>query len=205
MGGLLVLLLVGVYVWLASKLLLRARGVLLRVAIGIAALLIPTADAVYGRIQLQEFCDARGGVRIFRTVEDVDGLFSNLLDESLIRRFGYTYVETPDRRVGTYVRYVRQMSGQIEKEKALDLRSKYELRFASGNPQDNYMIDAITVVSRDTNEVLGEVLLYNYSGGWVERLVANVFAGRATAGTCDLNDSIVAAETLVSATLKPRK
>jgi hypothetical protein len=205
MGGLLIILSVGGYVWITSKLLLRARGVLLRATIVIAALLIPTTDAVYGRIKLQELCDSSGGVRAIRTAEDVEGLFSNLLGESLIRRIGYTYVETPDLKAGAYIRYVRQATGQIEKEKALDLRSKYELRFTPGNPKDNYMIDTLRVVSRDTDEVLGAALLYSYSGGWVERLIASVFASRATAGTCDLNDPILTAEFLVSATLKPRK
>lgn len=73
MGGLLVLVLIGLYVWGAYKIVRRTPPIWAKALVVIAAVLIPTADAVYGRYKLKQICAAEGGLRIYRVVEGVAG------------------------------------------------------------------------------------------------------------------------------------
>lgn len=165
--------------------------------------MIPTVDAVYGRAKLRQMCKEEGGLKVYRVVQDVEGFFSDSLNESLLKKYDFSFIESPGLTSGLFIRYIKLPSGQIVKERTGDIKSKYEARFFPGNPRDVYMKDAFRVTVRDTNEILGVVINFNYAGGWVERFAASTISARASAGTCELTDSIQIIEQLVAETLKP--
>ena len=71
MGGLLFFFLIGLYIWVASKFVRRARPWWGKVVLVLVFILIPTADAFYGRIRLKQMCEAEGGLKINRVVKGV--------------------------------------------------------------------------------------------------------------------------------------
>lgn len=93
MGGLAVLVIVGLYVFIAYKVMkVVERKWLKAVVIGVA-LLIPTADAIYGRIKLKRMCEAEAGLKVFRVVEHVEGFMASTADESWIKQYGFLFSE----------------------------------------------------------------------------------------------------------------
>jgi len=62
MGGLAVLLLLGFYLWGAYKIVRLAKPRWAKALVILVVILIPTADAVYGRIKLRQMCEAEGGL-----------------------------------------------------------------------------------------------------------------------------------------------
>jgi hypothetical protein len=56
MGGLLVLVLVGLYLWIAYVAVRKVPKVWGKALALVVVVLIPTADAVYGRIKLKHLC-----------------------------------------------------------------------------------------------------------------------------------------------------
>ena len=73
MGGLLGLLLIGLYIGGAYKIVQWIKPIWGKTLAVVVVVLIPTADAVYGRIKLKQMCEADGGLKIYRTVEGVEG------------------------------------------------------------------------------------------------------------------------------------
>src|SRR5690349_7846883 len=117
MGGLAVLLLLALYVWIAMKVVRRLKpgwGKALAVA---AFVLIPTADAVYGRVRLKQMCAAEGGLKIYKTAKNVEGLYVERLGATpeWITKDGFKYVE--GEHAGTIVRLSKGSNGQIVEEK----------------------------------------------------------------------------------------
>ena len=208
MGALLALVLSVAYLWLAYWLFRRATRPWIKLVVVCVAVLLPTADAVYGRLKLREMCAEEGGLNILKQVRNVDGflMMASSADEQLLRRSGYKFVET-ERKVGGR-RVVDRLSlrpdGAILAEKDVFRQSQYLLRFLPGNPADNYMRSEYLVESIDGTETLGRIRNFSYSGGWVERTIAALYGGRSSAGTCGLNRDTYASQfELLKATLTP--
>jgi hypothetical protein len=209
MGGLFVLFLLGLYIWGAYKIVRWIKPVWGKALVVVAVLLIPTADAVYGRIKLKQMCETDGGLKIYKTVEGVEGFYepSTLLDETWIRKYKFAFVEGQNWSNGKLVidRLVLLPDGGTRLEKNVNQRSKYRFRVGRGNLSDLYLRTDFVVETIDGNELLGRITNFNYAGGWAERLVVGISdAGRGSAGTCDLNPYIRGLhQDLVMATLKP--
>lgn len=208
MGGLLVLFLLGVYVWIAYKAVRWTRPRWGKVLLVLAFVLVPTADAVHGRIRLKQLCEAEGGLRIYRTVEGVEGFYeASKPDETWIRKYSFVFVEGEGTLNGKSVidRLVLQADGNIRLEKNVEQRSKYRLRFGRGNVSDSYLRTDVVVETTNSKELLGRITDFNYAGGWVERLLAVISdAGRGSAGTCGLKPYVRGLhEELIAATLRP--
>ena len=207
MGGLLVLFLFGLYLWVAYKLVRKSRPVWLKVIVVLVFVLIPTADAVYGRVKLREMCKSEGSLKIYKTVEGVDGFYEpRTPDEAWILKHKFTFAEGRGMSNGkdTIDRLILTRDGSTRLEKDVTPRSKYRFRFVPGNRADIYLQDDFYVETFDSGEVLGRMRNYNYAGGWIERFIATIYAQRGSAGTCELNPNVRELQReLILATLRP--
>jgi hypothetical protein len=203
MGGLLVLFLIGLYIWIAFKIVRHTRPLWGKGLIIVAAILIPTADAVYGRYKLKEMCAAEGGLRIYRVVEGVAG-FDNPRSEPIeqwLRREGYKFIEGEELS-GKRSRLSLRPDGTVFREVGVTPISEYVYGDTLGKSDDVFLRIEKSIRVRSTGEVLSRAVNISYAGGWFERFVAGIYAARGTAGICGPDIYITE---LVTKTLKSTK
>lgn len=201
MGGLLVLALIGGYIWGATKLFKHAGTLWAKALIVVVAILIPTADAVYGRIRLKQMCEAEGGLHIYRVVEGVAGFDAPNLrpDEEWMTRYGYRVIEGVELG-GKRSRLARQPDGRIVRQMDITPTSEYIYKIDKGNSSDIFDRNGSHIRVRSTDEILSRYSNINYAGGWFERFVNGLYAARGTAATCG---PVISVHELVTKTLKP--
>lgn len=203
MGGLLVLVLIGTYVWGATKLFKRAGTYWAKALIVVVAILIPMADAVYGRIKLKQMCEAEGGLHIYRVVEGVEGFDdpSTPPYEEWITKYGYRFVEG-DEVNGKESRLRLQADGTILRENQVTPISEYVYEMDKGDHRDVFHRTESRIRARNSDETLSRAVNIRYAGGWFERFVNGLYAATGSAGNCG---PIVHSTELISKTLKPIK
>ena len=201
MGGLLVLALIAGYIWGAAKLFKKVGPYWAKVLVVIAAILIPTADAVYGRIKLKQMCEAEGGLHIYRVVEGVEGFEDpeSRPTEGWLMKHGYRFVEGREAN-GKHSRLILEPDGTVSRELDVALKSQFLYEATLGNTSDIYVRIEKSVRVRNSGEILSRTINISYAGGWFERFVAGLYAARGTAGTCGPNIPITE---LITKTLKP--
>ena len=185
MGGILILVLFVVYVVVAIWFVKGAQSVRNKVLLAVAFILIPTADAVYGRIRLKQMCEAEGGLHIYRVVEGVEGFYDPGTPpwEGWITQRGYSFVE--GNGVGDKpARMSRDANGKIKVESNITPMSKYIYEYSLGKPGDIYYRIEQRIRVIETNEILSKATSIKYAGGWVERAIAGLYASRGFAGNC---------------------
>lgn len=203
MGGLLVLFLIGLYVWVAYKVVRRARPIWGKALIVVVAILIPTADAVYGRYKLMEMCAAEGGLRIYRVVEGVAGFDDpkSRPTEGWLTKHGYQFIEGEELS-GKRFRLSRRPDGTFLREEGITPISEYVYEIELGDAKDIFYRIEQRIRVRATGEILSRAVNFSYAGGWFERFVNGLYAARGTAGTCGPDVDITR---FVAQTLKPIK
>ncbi|MDR1275422.1 MAG: hypothetical protein LBL72_03435 [Candidatus Accumulibacter sp.] len=199
MLGLFVLALIFGYITLISKLFKRFRPWWAKAMVVAAAICIPTADAVYGRMKLKRLCEVEGGVHLYRDVGLVDGFetaASSVHKDWL--GYGYQFVEgkTID---GKPARLSRNPDGTIRQEMNVMLKSEYSFGTTIGNVKDTYFRIEYVVRNRNSSEVIGRFTNIGFNGGWFERYINRIGAGSPVA-VCGKNISIIE---FVTKILKP--
>jgi hypothetical protein len=205
MGGLLVLALIAGYIWVATKLVKSVQPYWEKALIVIAAILIPTADAVYGRIKLRQMCQAEGGLHTYRVVEGVDGFRDETSSlDYWVKEQGYRFIE--DRLVssGTTNRYSRQLDGSIVEEKHVLPKSQFQLRNVYPDENKFFSRHGFQIEEIATGEVLSMHTWLTFNGGWAERLTAKFSdAGGGNVARCpNVPSRLDAINRLVNSTLK---
>jgi hypothetical protein len=203
MGGLLVLFLIGLYVIGGNKLVRRTRSLWGKALIVVVAILIPTADAVYGRYKLREMCAAEGGLRIYRVVEGVAGFDDpkSRPDESWLRIRKYQFVEGEELS-GKRSRLSVRPDGTFLREEGITPISEYVYEDERNDRKNIYHRYEQRIRAKASGEILGRNIDFNYAGGWFERFVNGLYATRGTAGTCG---PFISATKFVPQILKPIK
>jgi len=203
MGGLAVLLLLGFYLWGAYKIVRLAKPRWAKALVILVVILIPTADAVYGRIKLRQMCAAEGGFKINHVASGVDGfLIDQGASDFWIKQYGYQYNEggeRPDQRVNRYV----LRDGAIALEWNVPSLARYEARFVRPNMREQFERDEYLVRDRKNDEVLGKYVQIGFRGGWAEQMLRGFSdAGAGWAASCGQQDPRIF-ESLILKTLKP--
>ena len=201
MGGLLVLSLIAGYIWGAAKLFKRVGPYWMKALVVVAAILIPTADAVYGRIKLKQMCETEGGLHVYRVVEEVEGFDALSLgpDDEWILKYGYRFVEGEELG-GKRSRLSLQPDGKIVREVGITPITEYIFEWDKGDSRDVFDRSGTHIRVRSTGEIISRYVNINYAGGWFERFVNGLYASRGTAGMCG---PVVSVHELVTKTLKP--
>lgn len=200
MGGLAVLFLLGLYILLTVVTIIKVKPVWAKGLVLLAALLIPTADAVYGRYKLKQMCAAEAGLKVYRVAEHVDGFMRDSADEYWIKKYGYQFTE--GKNSPNYYRFSKQ-NGQIIREDNVTPKSKYRLRRSYDDSsiyrRSQYLIEDIT-----TGEILSTDTMLTFEGGWAERFLAQFSdsGGGNVAWCTDNPDILIVIDRIITSTLK---
>mgnify|MGYP000147736909 CR=1 FL=1 len=202
MAALLIFFLAWLYYRVVRKVLKRVKPYWGKALVIVIALLIPTADAVYGRHKLKRLCAQEGGPHIYRVVEGVKGFESPsiLLDKSWLGIGKYQFVEGEE-YPGKYSRLSLRPDGTYLREVDISPQSEYAHKYIPGKIKDIYSKSEQRVYVRATGEVLGRYVNISYAGGWVERAINGLYAARGNSGICERR--IMHREEFILKVLKP--
>lgn len=170
MGGMGALVVIALYIFIAFKVVKLAKNRWQKAVAIAAVLLIPTADAIYGRIKLKNMCEAEAGLKIYRVAEHVEGFLASTADESWIKQYGYQFSEG-ERTPSKYYRIAKQGS-QILVEENVVPKSQYRLRSNNFGEKETYGHSRYFIEDIATKEILATDTQVTYHGGWAERLLA---------------------------------
>lgn len=202
MGGLLILVLGGLYIGIALYVsLAKIKPWWVKVVALAVFTLIPTADAVYGRMKLKEMCEKESGLKIFHVVDGVEGFYDALTgtSEDWVKKRGYRFTEGK-MLSGKNGRVSLGIDGKIVIETGIEPKARYIYQYESDKHPKIYLRSRSWIRDVVTNEILSEFSNIQFTGGWVERSVAGLYAGRGDGGTCGPN---VYGDELVRQTLRP--
>lgn len=200
MGGLAVLFLIGLYFILTIVAIVKIKPVWAKGLVLLAALLVPTADAVYGRYELKQMCATEAGLKVYRVAHGVEG-FMGYASEEMITRYGYQFVE--ERNPPSYYRFSKQ-NDLIVREDNVTPKSEYRVRQVYGNNKDIYSRSQYIIENISTGEVLASDTVFSFRGGWVERILDRLDGnvGGRVALCSNLPDSLIRIKNLITSTLK---
>ncbi len=210
MGGMAIALIVAVYLAVAVGLIFKAKNWKARLAIALIALLLPTADGYIGRRYVEHLCAKDGGLKVFRVVENVEGVLGFSTLRATFERMKYQFLEMDRPTVDQnkkYRRIERLPSGEIVEGFASKPLAKYKLERIFGGGEmltiGYSMIDDRVVVI-ETGEVLVRYRQYGGGAGWAERFLGQFTdSGHAGGALCPAFEDRVPGEELVRAVLKP--
>ena len=175
MGGLAMLILIGLYFGLATIAIVKVKPDWAKGLALLATLLIPTTDAVYGRIKLQGMCKAEGGLKVYRVINGVEGFMDNSTRDYWIKNHGYQFTESSPVN-GKVTRYSKK-DGQIIKEDPVSPKSQYQIRHKIYGEKEPFRHDQYLIVNIVTSEILATDTQIGFNGGWVERFIATISDG----------------------------
>ena len=201
MGGLAVLFLLGLYFVLTVVAIVKAKPVWAKGFVLLAALFIPTADAVYGRYKLKQMCVAEAGLKVYRVVHGVEGFMKDSASEGWLRKYEYQFIEV--KNSPNYYRFSNQ-NGQIVREDNVTPKSQYRLRNNDYGERDSYLHQQYLIEDIKTGEILATDTQFTFNGGWAERFLAQFSdAGGGNVAWCSNNpDILVRIDGLIKNTLK---
>lgn len=207
MAGLLVVALTVAYLCIAYRVMRLIPSTRGRALALLVTALIPTADAIYGRIELRQMCEAEGGLKIYKTVEGVEGLYIDHLGATpeWITKHGYQFVEGMglDRKS---MRLSRGPGGKVVEEQGIVPKSLYRYEYSGGEFGIGFTREEQRVISLPRGEVLARSISIGYQGGWAERLIGKISdAGSGYAKSCQEGKGRTWPHHIVRGTLIPSK
>ncbi len=181
------------------------------IAVGVAALakgkwkllviavfiLIPTWDIIPGKIALAHYCDKEGGIKIYRSVEGVEGFVSlgGGAYEEYFKQFGYKYVEIAkqvrdprnSKIVNTeYARVTLGKDGKLNEERVDRLLSRYAYkeapRLGEGRMALGIVRNVDSILDLQTNEALATRTEIYWRGNWIQRYASPILG---SGGYCE--------------------
>jgi hypothetical protein len=178
---------VGLYLAVAIWLVVKSPGWWRLVAL-LAVVLIPAADALWGRyVTLPRLCKDAGLKMYAKATKDGGLLFDGAADDYDIVKHGFPFVEGQD-AAGTYYRFSRaEGQEKVQLERSVQPQAKYISRSARLKPSPRFVGTAYRVEDRSSGALLGELVTYSYLGGWAERFLGSFAdSGPGYAGSCDV-------------------
>lgn len=201
MGGLAVLFLLGFYCLLTLLAFIYIRPFWAKAIVLILALLIPSADAIYGRYKLKQMCLAEAGLKVYRVAEHVEGFMKDSVSEGWLKKYGYQFAEGTN--PPNYYR-LSQQNGQIIREDKVTPKSKYRLLQTRGDDKSVFRRSQYLIEDIATGEILATDTRLTFKGGWAERFLAQFSdAGVGNVAWCSDNPyPEIRIENLIKSTLK---
>lgn len=172
MGGLAALFFIGFYIAIAYWVFKRCGASNFRWLVLALAVLIPSGDAVVGRLYLKHLCAKEGGLRVYRVAEHVDGFMDEVMGgEYWVKEHGYQFAE--DRPInGMTIRYIQQKD-QVVRQENVQPQSQYRVRLKRvGDAQNIFTRNQYAVETLSGSETLAVDTQIAFNGGWAERFVA---------------------------------
>lgn len=200
MTGLVVLGILLAYVAVAVGIMVIAKGVWKWLVFAIF-ILIPTWDIIPGKIALARLCEQEGGIKIYRSVDGVEGFLSldGKVYEEHFKRYGYKYVEVArekrDPRTGEsvgaeYARVTVGNDGRLKEEPIERPLSRYAYREAprlgEGRMRFGIVRNVDSILDTRTNESLATRTEIYWRGNWLQRYASPILGA---GGYCDKDRS----------------
>ncbi|TLS65380.1 hypothetical protein FEF65_13020 [Mariprofundus erugo] len=185
MGGLAVLFFVGLYIAATFWVVKRQKSGRNKIIALVIALLIPSADAIVGRIYLHHLCNTEGGLKVYRVAHGVKGFMEGELTGSdyWIKEFGYQFSE--DRPLNGKVTRFSKQGDKIIREDDVDPKSLYQLLSIKHDLQGIYPRYEFLVKNIKSGDILAKYSEIGFNGGWAERFLAQFSdAGVSAVGWC---------------------
>lgn len=172
MGGLAVLFFIVLYLVIAFKVVGKFKASRYKWLAVALVILIPSGDAVVGRVYLKYLCAKEGGLKVYRVAEKVDGFMDDAaVTEYWAKELGYQFVEGKASS-GNYFRYTKNDDKFIREDKVSPI-SKYRVRSLHIDDTRNlYMSEQYQVENISTGEILATNTQIGFNGGWAERFLA---------------------------------
>jgi hypothetical protein len=204
MGGLAALFFIGLYFVIAFKVFGKFKASRYKWLVVALVILIPSGDAVVGRLYLKYLCAKEGGLKVYRVAEGVEGFMDAFSHSDYwIKKHGYQFSE--DRLTNGMTTRYSKLNGNIVQENNVIPRSQYRVNSTFGNTKD-INLKSQFVVETLQGEVLATDTQVAFNGGWAERFLAQFSdAGGGAVAWCTNTelDPVIRHRRIVSSTLKP--
>lgn len=203
MIGLSILLAVVVYVWLARFVARRIENRAAKYTVIAIFILIPTWDVIPGKLYFNHLCENEAGLKIYKTVEGVEGyrvysLASGLGPEAL-KKYGYKYEERDEGN--QLYRYTLGPDGKIVRQEIVSSISRYAVDATGWVPLLwNVIRSQIFIIDQQTKERLAGMTYFSTGGNWLQMLFHPFLGGQSECGA-----AVYPTEELYLQTLKPAK
>ena len=161
----------------------------LMLAVWIAAWLIAYGDVLMIAREAKRVCEAEAGLRVYRTVE-VEG-FAGTNDIRKWSEYGFRFVENQDQS-GDVRRY-EMVEGHVVVTSGVELRSKYQYKPTTSVLPYGIVRRAEQVRGINTNELLGERVMFGLPAGWVDSQFVDKLGFRRTPVWC-VSKTVVTSE-----------
>ena len=181
MIGLIFLLVLAIYVgaaWFIVKALSSKKAKYTVIAVFV---LIPTWDVVPGWLYLQYLCKTEGGVKVYKSVEGVEGFFDksqNMLGRDAVLKYGYKFMEGEES--GALYRYSVDQNGQLQREKIDEPTGKYGVQASDYHLPFNITKYDHTIVDFQTQEKLAVSVTFYRAGNWIQQIAKQLLGGGAS-------------------------
>ncbi len=187
-----------VFVKLAGKLGAQPKGKVTVALISLATFaLIPTWEIIPAQRQFEHLCQTEAGVKIYKTIDNVEGLisvFSGIgVAEDFLKNDGYQFVEGKDVS-NQWVRYSLDEQGKTVKQHIDVPTARY--RIDKVQSQLQYAVkDEIVIEDVRTKEKLATRTAFSPLGGWLAKEL-HWFSGSCRGNDMELGE-------LITKTLRP--
>lgn len=147
----------------------RAKSIATIVSL-LAFILIPTADEFAGKWYFDSLCKNEAGTKIYKSIEDIEGMFTGGFPFSELEKLGYKFREYEF--LGKYYRESRAKNGKGIKEEIPQPTTRYLVK--GGGWQEvrlGVRMDEQQIVDTQTGETLARYTNFSYGGGWVSDML----------------------------------
>ena len=128
-------------------------------------------DQIIGKINFDRRCAAEAGLKIYKTVQNVEGYASNSSDpKTALIDTHYVFLEL--KKYDGFHRYSLSPSGEIIDTPIDRYTARYSFEITQNIPDNSNLNRSEYVVSdRQTGETLGRYTKFYYFGGWVRHML----------------------------------
>lgn len=188
MIGLVVLGVLLAYIAIGLGVASRVKGAW-RVLVIAVFVLIPTWDIIPGKIALSHYCEKEGGIRIYRSVDGVEGFLSldGRVYEEYFKRYGYKYIEVAKEvrnpKTGKLdgIEYVRVTLGEDGKLREIVIdkplsRFAYKKapRLGEGQLEWGIVRNIDRILDLQSGETLAKRAEIYWTGNWLQRITSPI-------------------------------
>lgn len=174
MGGIGFLLVIILYIVGSAALVAKAPTLKYKIVVLLAVLLIPKADAIYGRMKLDQMCEADGGLKIFKQPHNIEGYMTDFdqANDYDVKNGKFKFSES-EAKYGRCNR-VSMQNGELVYEKDVAPISKYKNGWGETVKLDDaYEYTDAIIETYPEGEVVTRFRGYSFRGGWAERFLGS--------------------------------
>ena len=152
--------------------------------------LIPAGDDLWGRYRVRQLCEAEGGVKIFKTVENVEGFQMQGAGDAILRETKYRFIESTwvvvfnGELIEGPARFSLGPTGKVVVEKNIVPKARYAYRRHEEKLSGHITRNEEEIGDLQTGEILAKEIRFNFPGGWFLRWITGGYGGGGGGAGC---------------------